>query len=92
MLAYEVVKGFPGFITSAMNTWSLEEKGSNTLLSMHMTMHTKGFKGAIMSPLMKMQLNKTVTGIIDDLKVFVETGTPSDYKQKEVAKNRKKAA
>ena len=92
VLQYKVVKGFPGFITSADNTWSLERNGSNTLLRMHMTMQTKGFKGAIIGPMMKIQLNKTVAGVIEDLKIFVETGNPSNYKQKELAKNRKKAA
>jgi len=90
VLTYEVVKGFPGFITSADNTWSLVRKENNTLVSMHMKMQTKGLKGAIMGPMMKMQLNKTVAGVIEDLKVFVETGNPSDYKQKELAKSRKK--
>ncbi|MEO1033474.1 MAG: SRPBCC family protein [Bacteroidota bacterium] len=92
VLQYEVVKGFPDFITSAVNTWALERKGSNTLVSMHMKMQTKGFKGAIMGPMMKIQLNKTVAGVIEDLKIFVGTGNPSDYKQKELAKNRKKVA
>ncbi|WP_435577875.1 SRPBCC family protein [Gilvibacter sp.] len=92
VLAYEVVKGFPGFITTAVNTWTLERRGSNTLVCMHLKMQTKGFKGAIMGPMMKMQLNKTVSGVLEDLKIFVETGSPSDYKQKEVAKSRKKVA
>ena len=92
VLAYEVVKGFPGFITSAVNIWTLERKGRNTLVRMHMNMQTKGFKGIIMGPMMKMQLNKIVAGVIEDLKIFVETGNPSDYKQKELEKTQKKVA
>jgi len=38
ILAYEVVKGFPGFITTAINTWSLQKVGNETKVSMHMTM------------------------------------------------------
>lgn len=92
ILAYEVTKGFPGFITSAVNTWSLSKAGNHTKVKMHMKVQTQGIKGIIMGMMMKMQLNKTVAGVIEDLKTYVETGLPSKIKQKEMAKIQKKAA
>ncbi len=92
VLAYEVVKGFPGFITSAINTWSLHQVGHQTKVRMHMKMQTNGFKGAIMGPLMKMKLNKTVEGVLQDFKIFVETGRVSQQKEKELAKLLKEVA
>ncbi len=92
VLSYEVVKGFPGFITSAINTWSLQKTGNQTRVRMHLKMQVKGFKGAIMGPMMKIQLNKTVSGVIEDLKIYVETGNPSPSKQKELAKHQNTAA
>lgn len=55
-------------------------------------METKGLKGVIMGPMMKMKLNKTMEGILQDFKTFVETGKVSQQKEKELAKYLKKAA
>lgn len=90
VLAYEVVKGFLGFNTSAINTWSLQQAGHQTKVMMHMKIETKGTKGALMGPMLKMQLNKTVEGVLQAFKTFVETGRIS--KEKELAKFLKKAA
>lgn len=92
ILAYEVVKGFPGFIASAINTWALQPVGNQTIVSAHMVMQTKGFKGAIMGPMMKMQLKKTLEGVLQDLKIFVETGKVSQQKEKELNKRLRKSA
>lgn len=92
ILTYEVKKGLPGFINTAVNTWSLTKVGTNTRVNMHMKMATQGFKGMIMGPLMKMQLNKLVAGAMEDLKIYLETGKPSIQKQKEIRKYQKNAA
>ena len=92
VLSYEVVEGFPGFITKGVNTWRLTPQGGKTKVSMHLVMDTKGLKGAIMGPMMKMQLNKLIAGVVEDLKIFLETGAPSKQKQKEINKAKKKAA
>ena len=92
ILSYEVTHGFPGFITSAVNTWRLTAQGFNTKVEMNMEMQTKGIKGAIMGPMMKMNLNKMISGVLSDLKTYVEKGAPSEYKMKELAKAARKAA
>ncbi|MEQ9297125.1 MAG: SRPBCC family protein [Cyclobacteriaceae bacterium] len=92
VLSYEVTKGFPGFISSAVNTWTLVPQGLSTKVMMHMQMQTTGIKGALMGPMMKMNLNKLITGVVKDFKTYVETGKPSAQKAKEIAKALKKAA
>ncbi len=92
ILSYEVTHGFPGFITSAVNTWRLIEQGFSTKVEMNMEMQTQGIKGAVMGPMMKMNLTKMITGVLADLKTYIETGEPSDHKMKEIAKAAKKVA
>lgn len=92
ILAYEITKGFPGFISSGVNTWTLTEEGSNTKVVMNLEMETKGLMGVIMGPMMKMKLNKLIAGVVADLKTYAETGAPSAQKVKELAKVAKKAA
>lgn len=92
VLAYEVSEGFPDFISSAINTWSLSRVDGKTKVNMHLKMETNGFKGTIMGPMMKLQLSKLISGVVQDLKIYAETGKPSQQKEKELAKYLKKAA
>ncbi len=92
VLSYEVEEGFPGFISSAVNTWRLDALGQKTKVTMNLVMKTKGIKGAIMGPMMKMNLNKLIDGVVSDLKTYAETGRPSVYKTKELDKAARKAA
>ena len=93
VLSYEVVEGFPGFISSAVNTWNLEAIGQKkTKVTMNLVMNTTGIKGAIMGPMMKMNLNKMISGVVSDLKIYAETGKPSPYKTKELEETEPKAA
>lgn len=91
-LGYEVIEGFPFFVEVGKNNWKLHKVGDKTQVNMHLTIQTKGFVGAIMSPMMKLQMNKIATNAVNDLKHYVETGKPSPLKAKELKKLRKKAA
>lgn len=92
VLSYHVIKGFPFFIDVAQNTWTLKAKGDITHVHVHLTMKTKGIVGFIMAPMMKMQMNNTLNQVIKDFKHYLETGQPSAYKSKEMAKLSRKAA
>ena len=92
VLAYEVIEGFPFFIDMALNTWTLTEKDNTTKVNMHLVMKTKGFVGALMTPMMKLQMNGVLKNVMDDFKYFVEKGQPSPRKAKEIAKLSRKAA
>ncbi len=90
ILAYEVEEGFPFFIGTAINTWRLTQRGNATQVNMHLRMETKGLVGSIMSPMMKLQLNKLLTDVIGDFKHYVEIGKPSPEKAEELAKFQRK--
>lgn len=92
ILEYEVIEGFPFFVQSGSNNWKLTKQGERTKVDMHLIIKTKGLFGTIMSPMMKIQMNKITAGVLDDLKHYVETGNPSPTKAKELAKLAKKAA
>ena len=93
ILSYSVIEGFPSFISSAVNTWTLKRLSEDkTLVSMKLSMKTRGFKGLIMGPLMKMQISKLTAGVVNDLKVYLETGSPSPVKRKEIEKNNRAIA
>lgn len=92
VLAYEVIEGFPSFVDTAVNRWSLHPQGEKTLIKMHLTMKTKGILGLFMGPMMKLQLNKVTRHAVADLKYYVEHGKPSPQKAKELAKRQKQAA
>lgn len=93
ILEYEVIEGFPFFVDSAINNWQLTKISTeSTKVEMHLVVKTKGLVGSIMNPMMKIQLNKQLVHIPNDLKHFVETGNPSPNKTKELSKLAKKVA
>lgn len=92
MLEYEIVEGFPFFVDTATNNWRLTKEANSTRLDIDFNLKTKGWVGAIMKPMMKMQMNKVMDGITVDFKHYVEKGKPSPQKAKELLKLSKKAA
>ncbi len=92
VLAYEVIDGFPFFVDTAVNRWSLHPQGDKTLIKMHLTMKTKGLVGFLMAPMMKLQINKVTRDAVADLKYYVEHGVPSPQKAREMAKRQKQVA
>jgi hypothetical protein len=92
-LVYEVIEGFPFFVDQGINNWKLTAlSNGKTKVDMHLTITTKGFMGKLMGPMMKLQMNKIVESVLDDLKQYIETGQPSARKAKEMAKRQKQAA
>ena len=91
-LRYVAYQGFPFFVDNGRNTWMLTAKGRQTEVSMALVMTMKGLMGKLMSPVMKGQMRKAVDQIVVDFKTYAETGQASAHKQKELAKQAKKAA
>ena len=91
-LEYEVIKGFPFFVKSGTNNWRLSPNGQSTKVYMDFNLETKGLIGAIMNPMMKMQMNKIIEGVLEDFKHYTEKGIPSPGKERELAKQMNKAA
>ena len=78
---------FKGVITSKMFTsvistnavTSIDEKTSKVTVTPAIDLT---FLGKLMSPMIRMNLNKTINGVLDDLKYFAENDKPSPEKLK----------
>ncbi len=83
---YIADSGLPGFVREGGNTWKVTPLGANKAeVSMDLKMDLKGL-GKVMTPMMKVSLRKQAGQILDDLKVYAETGKVSDRKRKALAK------
>lgn len=84
-LAYHISKGAPGIAKKASAIWSLEkEKDDKTNVVLEFNMEPKGFLGWLLSPLIKKGMGKSANEIAEDLKYYVENGTPHPRKLKKV--------
>ncbi|MEO0468690.1 MAG: hypothetical protein AAF206_03645 [Bacteroidota bacterium] len=59
---------------------------------MHLRMKTRGLMGKLMGPMMQLKMKKLTAEVVDDFRVYVESGQPSERKQKENRKMRVQAA
>lgn len=92
-LAYEVNSGMPKFVTRAANDWKVVAIDENTSkLVMNAEFETKGFMGGLMRGMMKSKMNRTLDDILNDAKIYAETGRVSKLKAKKVKKFQKKTA
>lgn len=91
-LAYEVNNGMPGFITKAQNDWTVVSLGENkSKLVMKAVFRSKGLMGSMMNGKMKKKMEETLTTVLNDAKVYAETGKISQAKAERVAKLQKKS-
>lgn len=65
---------------SLISTNELTQVDENTTTVMITPQIELTFIGTLMSPMIKMQLNKVINQILDDLKYYVENGKPSPEK------------
>lgn len=95
-LAYEVRGGMPNFVTKAVNDWTVVSVNANqSKLVMKAEFATKGLMGSMMNGVMKKKMSTTLETVLNDAKVYAETGKISVAKQEridELAKKSKKAA
>lgn len=93
VLSYEVLEGFPFFVAKGQNTWKLSSQGPNTQVDMDIEIITQGIFGKIMTPMMRLQMNKLADEAVDDLKYYLEHDLiPHPRKVKAARKFAKKAA
>ncbi len=80
------VKGLPFFVRSATSSWKLNKvNDSQTELIIKPRIQVKPGIGTIAQFPMKIALKKLYPKILSDLSIYVETGSPSPRKQKELA-------
>ena len=65
------------------NDWVVETTGpSRARVTTQITAQATGLMGAIAAPMMRMKLRTTQRQILDDLRTYAETGSPSKAKLK----------
>lgn len=90
-LTYHISEGTPAIANSAVGIWSLTPIESNkTKVILEFQMETNGFKGLMLSSIIKLKLGKSAMGIAEELKFYVENGEPHPRKvESQVEQNRK---
>lgn len=89
-LSYNLVEGAPSFITLANNHWKVSEITTNqSKIEMNVTMHMKKFAGFFLGGIIKRQMSKQVNVVLDELKIYAETGEISKAKKKQILQNEK---
>lgn len=95
-LAYAVLDGMPGFVTKAENRWTvirIDDKHSKLVMAAEF--QSKGLMGSLTKGMMKKKMSETLETVLNDAKVFAETGQISEAKrlrQEELKKKQKVAA
>jgi len=91
MLIYHISKGAPEIAKTAVSIWSLTAIDSDkTKVKLEFQMETNGFKGLMLSSVIKLKLGKSAMGIAEELKFYIENGEPHPRKvQSQVEQNRK---
>lgn len=86
-LAYNIIHGLPGFVLKANSYWKVTEISPNqSRVELISTMHTKKFMGTLMGGMLQKQIKAVIPTVLNDLKVYAETGNISDEKKQRVAK------
>lgn len=95
-LAYAVKEGMPGFVTKAVNDWTVVSVGEGqSKLVMKAQFESKGMMGAMMKGTMRKKMEALLITVLNDAKVYAETGKVSQTKADRIAtleSKRKKAA
>ncbi len=82
-LAYIVLEGMPPFISYAANDWTVKPIGvHNSKLMMKAEFKLEGIIGRFMKPMMKNKIEKLLDVVLNDAKVYAETGKISETKKK----------
>ena len=90
-LSYNLMEGAPGFIILASNNWKIIDVGNNhSMIEMRVTMQMKKFAGFFLGGIITKQMEKQVNVVLDELKIYAETGEVSEAKKKQLEKLKKK--
>lgn len=82
-LTYEATAGMPAFVTLARNRWQVTaEAGRRTRVSFAAELRVRGPLGCLARWWLLAQVGRTGRHLLDDLKHYVEHGTPSPRKRR----------
>ncbi|WP_298503481.1 SRPBCC family protein [uncultured Maribacter sp.] len=86
-LAYELTEGAPGFVKLAQNHWKVYKISQNkSVVEMNVTMHLTKFMGFILGRVITKTMTKQVLLVLNDLKIYAETGEISEEKKIRISK------
>lgn len=92
-LTYQVQDGMPGFIELAENTWTIVPvDATHAKLIMAAKFRVSGLMGGMMKGSMKRKMEKTLSLVLNDAKVYMETGEVSALKAERMEKLARKQA
>lgn len=87
-LTYEG-SGLPAFVITARNTWTVVPLGDRRCkVTLAARFDTRGLIGVVARHLLRLQVGRTSRHLADDLRHYVEHGTPSPRKQRQLARRR----
>ncbi|MDJ0570648.1 MAG: hypothetical protein QNJ53_16605, partial [Pleurocapsa sp. MO_192.B19] len=85
IIRYSLYHGLPGFVTSAENTWTLYEVNSSITQIVGQTeIHVKGIMGFLFRGMMRSNLNRVLAEMAEEVKHYIEHGTPHRQKMKAI--------
>ena len=87
-LTYQA-SGLPAFVVAARNTWTvapLDER--RTRITLQAQFDTRGLIGALVRWAILVQVGRTSRHLAEDLRYYLEHGTPSPRKQKQLRRTR----
>ncbi|GAB5424605.1 MAG: hypothetical protein Crog4KO_17520 [Crocinitomicaceae bacterium] len=91
-LAYAVKEGMPGFVTKAVNDWTVVAiDESHCKLVMKAEFESKGLMGKMMNGMMRKKMAETLETVLNDAKVYAETGQVSQEKADRIAELERKS-
>ncbi|WP_298420363.1 SRPBCC family protein [uncultured Kordia sp.] len=89
-LSYNLTEGAPDFVLHVNNHWRIIEIGLNqSRIEMNVTMHLKPFAGFFLGCVITKQMTKQVSIVLEELKIYAETGKVSEAKKRQVEKKKK---
>jgi hypothetical protein len=87
-LPYEAA-GMPSFVTTARTTWTVTPLGTDrSAIMLNAQFDTRGWIGALARRWLLLQVGRTSRHLADDLRHYVEHGTPSPRKQRQLRRGR----
>ena len=92
-LTYAINSGMPYFVTKAENNWTVVPVDANhSKLVMKANFEVKGLMGFCMKGIMKNKMEQTLETVLNDAKIYSETGQISEAKAKRINQLAKKKA
>ncbi|MBT5855186.1 hypothetical protein HOH87_00950 [bacterium] len=79
--SYHISKGIPSIVKTAVGIWALEPIGDiQSKLVLEFQMEPNGLLGTLLTPVIKKKFGKVASDIAEELKYYVENGTPHPRK------------